>query len=63
MRLLIRQANYTVEGKEALEKYLKKRSGKHAERAAAAEKQADEMRCILIDELNRTLGTNPKVCS
>jgi predicted phosphate transport protein (TIGR00153 family) len=57
VRLLIQQAKHTVEGMEALEKYMKKRSSKHAERVAAAEKEADEVRRILIDELNRTFVT------
>jgi predicted phosphate transport protein (TIGR00153 family) len=57
VRLLIQQAEYTVEGMEALEGYMKKRSVKHAERVNAAEKEADEVRRILIDELNRTFVT------
>jgi predicted phosphate transport protein (TIGR00153 family) len=57
VRLLIQQAEYTVEGLEALEGYMKKRSDKHAERVTTAEKEADEVRRILIDELNRTFVT------
>jgi predicted phosphate transport protein (TIGR00153 family) len=57
VRLLIQQAEYTVEGMEALERYMKKRSPKHAEQVAGIEKQADEIRRILIDELNRTFVT------
>jgi predicted phosphate transport protein (TIGR00153 family) len=57
VRLLIQQAEYTVEGMEALERYMKKRSPKHAEQVAEIEKQADEIRRILIDELNRTFVT------
>jgi predicted phosphate transport protein (TIGR00153 family) len=57
VRLLIEQAEYTVEGMEALEGYMKKRSPKYAERVTAAEKEADEVRRILIDELNRTFVT------
>jgi predicted phosphate transport protein (TIGR00153 family) len=41
----------------ALERYMKKRSAKHAEQVAEIEKQADEIRRILIDELNRTFVT------
>ncbi len=57
IRLLIKQAEYTVEGMEALEAYMKKLGTKHAERVTRAEKEADEVRRILIDELNRTFVT------
>jgi predicted phosphate transport protein (TIGR00153 family) len=57
VRLLIQQAEYTVEGMEALEGYMKKLGTKHAERLKTAEKEADEVRRILIDELNRTFVT------
>lgn len=57
VRLLIQQAELTVEGMEALESYMKKRGSKHAERVTALEKEADEVRRILIDELNRTFVT------
>jgi predicted phosphate transport protein (TIGR00153 family) len=57
VRLLIEQAEWTVEGIEALEAYMKKRGEKHAERVKVAEKEADEVRRILIDELNRTFVT------
>jgi predicted phosphate transport protein (TIGR00153 family) len=55
--LLIQQAEWTVDGMDALEGYMKKRSAKHAERLNMAEKEADEVRRILIDELNRTFVT------
>jgi predicted phosphate transport protein (TIGR00153 family) len=57
VELLIQQAEWTVEGIDALEGYMKKRSAKHAERLNTAEKEADEVRRILIDELNRTFVT------
>lgn len=57
VRLLIQQAEWTVDGLDALEKYMRKRSPKHAERVNLAEKEADEVRRILIDELNRTFVT------
>jgi predicted phosphate transport protein (TIGR00153 family) len=57
VRLLMEQAEWTVEGIEALEAYMKKRGEKHAERVKVAEKEADEVRRILIDELNRTFVT------
>ena len=57
VRLLIQQAEYAVWGMDALEKYMKKRSPKHAEQVRTMEKEADEVRRILIDELNRTFVT------
>lgn len=57
VQLLIRQAEITLEGINALESYMKKRSDKHAERVVQAEKDADEVRRILIDDLNRTFVT------
>jgi predicted phosphate transport protein (TIGR00153 family) len=57
VELLIQQAEWTVEGIDALEGYMKKRSPKQAERLNTAEKEADEVRRILIDELNRTFVT------
>jgi len=55
--LLIQQAEITLEGMNALESYMKKRSDKHAGTVAQAEKDADEVRRILIDHLNRTFVT------
>ena len=55
--LLVQQAEWTVDGMDALEGYMKKRSEKHADRVNLAEKEADEVRRILIDELNRTFVT------
>ena len=57
VRLLIQQAEYAVQGMEALERYMKRRSPKHAEQVRTLEKEADEVRRILIDELNRTFVT------
>jgi predicted phosphate transport protein (TIGR00153 family) len=57
LHLLIQQADLTVQGIDALEKYMKKRSPKHAEQVTILEKEADEVRRILIDELNRTFVT------
>mgnify|MGYP001828619984 CR=1 FL=1 len=57
VHLLIQQAELTVDGMEALEAYMKKRGSKHAERLNQVEKEADEVRRILIDELNRTFVT------
>jgi predicted phosphate transport protein (TIGR00153 family) len=57
LELLIQQAEITLEGMDALESYMKKRSTKHAGSVTQAEKDADEVRRILIDELNRTFVT------
>lgn len=57
LQLLIKQAQITLAGIEALEAYMKKPSDKHAASVRQAEKDADEMRRILIDELNHTFVT------
>lgn len=57
LQLLIQQAEKTLEGMNALEVYMKKRSDKHAAHVIQAEKDADEIRRILIDDLNRTFVT------
>lgn len=54
---LICQAELTLHGMDVLEAYMKKRSAKHAESVRQAEKDADEVRRILIDDLNRTFVT------
>jgi uncharacterized protein len=54
---LIRQADITLQGVAALEAYMKKAAEKHAAAVAQAEKDADEVRRILIDDLNRTFVT------
>ncbi|MFQ6001854.1 MAG: DUF47 domain-containing protein [Anaerolineae bacterium] len=57
VRLLIEQAAKTLEGMEGLEEYMKDRGEGTAEKVTRAEKEADELRRILIDELNRTFVT------
>ena len=57
VELLIRQAEITLQGMVALELYMKKASEKHATAVTQAEKDADEVRRILIDHLNRTFVT------
>ncbi len=57
LQSLIRQAEITLQGMNALEAYMKKRSAKHAAAVRQAEKDADEVRRILIDDLNRTFVT------
>jgi predicted phosphate transport protein (TIGR00153 family) len=57
LQSLIRQAEITLEGMDSLELYVKKRSDKHAAAVVQAEKDADEVRRILIDDLNCTFVT------
>jgi len=57
LQSLIQQAEITLQGMDALELYMKKRSDKHAAAVTQAEKDADEARRILIDDLNRTFVT------
>jgi predicted phosphate transport protein (TIGR00153 family) len=57
LELLIRQAETTLQGMDALELYMKKCSETHAASVVQAEKEADEVRRILIDDLNRTFVT------
>jgi predicted phosphate transport protein (TIGR00153 family) len=57
LQSLIRQAEITEAGMNALEVYMKRRSDKHAATVVQAEKDADEVRRILIDDLNRTFVT------
>jgi uncharacterized protein Yka (UPF0111/DUF47 family) len=55
--LLIRQAEFAVEANEMLLKYLEKPGEKYSGRTRQIEKDADEVRRILVDELNRTFVT------
>ncbi len=57
IRLLREQARTTLEGLEHLEAYMEDRNEEHARALYKAEKDADELRRILIDELNRTFVT------
>jgi hypothetical protein len=57
LRLLIEQAAKTLEGMEALEDYMKDADEETAKRVTRAEKEADEVRRILIDELLHTFIT------
>lgn len=57
IQLLLQQAEYTVRGMEALYAYLEDPSHEHADEVTRMEKEADEVRRILIDELNRTFVT------
>jgi uncharacterized protein len=57
IELLIDQARLTVEGMDALVAYFDKPSKRRAEVVSQIESAADEIRRILIDELNRTFVT------
>lgn len=54
---LVQQAEHASTVMEALEVYMKKASDKMAARIVQIEKDADESRRILIDDLNRTFVT------
>ena len=56
-KLLIEQSDKTREGLLALEEYMQTGEAKDAKRVITLETEADEMRRILIDELNRTFVT------
>ena len=55
--LLIEQAALTYQGMEYLQEYMKTHEHEIAEKLTMKEKEADEVRRILIDELNRTFVT------
>ena len=57
LELLTKQADYSVQGMEALQQYMKNPDEELAKRVAELEKEADEVRRILIDELNHTFVT------
>lgn len=54
---LIQQAELVVAGGEALVVYMSKPTNRNAQHVRAIEKEADEIRRMLIDELNRTFIT------
>lgn len=55
--LLIKQAEYAVEGLKALQQYANQPDSGLAAQVNKIEKEADEVRRILIDELNQTFVT------
>ena len=57
LTLLIQQAEFTVQGMDALQQYLKQPDETFAAQVSSIEKEADEVRRILIDELNHTFVT------
>lgn len=56
-KLIQQQASITYEGVKLLVKYFETQAPEFAEELALKEKEADEIRRILIDELNRTFVT------
>jgi len=56
-KLIVDQASTTHEGLKLLAKYIETPSSEIAEQLSLKEKEADEVRRILIDELNRTFVT------
>ena len=57
IHLLHEQASLTLEGVDILKAYLSYPAGSLADELTAKEKEADESRRVLIDELNRTFVT------
>jgi predicted phosphate transport protein (TIGR00153 family) len=57
VEMIIKQAEYTVEGMQKLLEYVREPSAELAQAVTAIEKEADEVRRVLIDELNRTFVT------
>lgn len=55
--LIIQQAELTLAGLELLKEYMSSNSAEAAQKLASTEKEADEVRRILIDELNRSFIT------
>jgi len=57
LQMIAEQAAKTLEGMEALEEYMRNNTPETASMVIQAEKEADELRRILVDELNRTFVT------
>lgn len=57
LRMICEQAGHTQHGMEALHAYMKEPGEALARQVRAAEKDADEVRRLLIDELNRSFIT------
>jgi predicted phosphate transport protein (TIGR00153 family) len=57
LRMICQQAEHSLRGMEALHAYMKEPGEALALQVRAAEKDADEVRRILIDELNRSFVT------
>lgn len=56
-RLISEQASLTLKGSDLLKEYMESHDPEIAKQITVTEKQADEVRRILIDELNRTFVT------
>jgi uncharacterized protein Yka (UPF0111/DUF47 family) len=52
VKLLIEQAEYAVKGLEALQEYVRTGNEDKAKKVRQYEHEADEVRRILVDELN-----------
>lgn len=57
IQLIIEQSRVTLEGLESLTKFMEEYDHQAADELRKKEKEADEVRRILIDELNRTFVT------
>lgn len=57
LELLIQQAEFTRQGMDVLRQYMQQPDNALAEKVSNIESEADEVRRILIDELNRTFVT------
>lgn len=57
LQLLIQQAEFTVQGMQSLQHYMHRPNDILVEQVSKLEKDADEARRILIDELNRSFVT------
>ncbi|HZW03814.1 MAG TPA: DUF47 family protein [Anaerolineaceae bacterium] len=57
LQMLVEQTDVTVQGLDLLKDYMTKRSSSVAKQIARKEKEADEIRRILIEELMRTFIT------
>lgn len=57
LELLVQQAALTLEGLDHLKAYMESNDPEDAQKLNRAEKEADEVRRILIDELNKTFIT------
>jgi len=57
IQLIIEQSRVTLEGMESLTKFMEEYDHEAADELRKKEKEADEVRRILIDELNRTFVT------
>jgi predicted phosphate transport protein (TIGR00153 family) len=57
LQMLQNQASVMLKGIEALDEYMKEQDPVYAKQIAELEREADELRRVLIDDLNRTFVT------